>query len=391
MRDYDLAATLESGQAFRWRRVETPAGRVIPRPPSPVGRVTPCAPSSFQTTAGRGLPALPEVCWDGVIGGRWVRLRQTRSGIAAEVAAPVADWRWLENYLQTELDFAAVLKTFPDDAPMRSAVAACRGLRLLRQEPWECLASFILSSTKQIVQIRQIVELLCERYGEPVEGLNAISEARGAKGTVAQAFQPAGSGDFPVASFLEHGTGMSRELADRNVRATSSCCSFPTAARIAALTEADLRDCKMGFRAPYLLGTARAVASGKIDLESLRGLSLVGSSAFTRPGVGRAPNRLKAELQTGDVRGLRLDAARAQLLELPGVGRKIADCVLLFGYGFDAAFPVDVWVMRALQQLYFPKRRASAQRIEKFAATHFGPHAGYAQQYLFHYMRTKSG
>ena len=366
VRDYDLAATLESGQAFRWRRVETPAGRVIPRPPSPVGRVTPCAPSSFQTTAGRGLPALPEVCWDGVIASRWVRLRQTRSGIAAEVAAPVADWRWLENYLQTELDFAAVLKTFPDDAPMRSAVAACRGLRLLRQEPWECLASFILSSTKQIVQIRQIVELLCERFGEPVAGFNAEAQR-----TQRRAEPERVSNSLRLSAF------------------SASLRSFPCAARIAGLTEKDLRDCKMGFRAPYLLGTARAVASGKIDLESLRGLSLVGSSAFTRPGVGRAVNRLKAELQTGDVRGLRLDAARAQLLELPGVGRKIADCVLLFGYGFDGAFPVDVWVMRALQQLYFPKRRASAQRIEKFAATHFGPHAGYAQQYLFHYMRTK--
>ena len=165
--------------------------------------------------------------------------------------------------------------------------------------------------------------------------------------------------------------------------------SFPSAARIASLTEADLRDCKMGFRAPYLLGTARAVASGEINLEALRALPPVRSSAFTRSGVMLAPNRLKAELQTGAACALPVDAARTELLRLPGVGRKIADCVLLFGLGFDGAFPIDVWVRRALQQLYFPKRRASAQRIEKFAATHFGPHAGYAQQYLFHYMRTK--
>ena len=82
-------------------------------------------------------------------------------------------------------------------------------------------------------------------------------------------------------------------------------------------------------------------------------------------------------------------AARAELMTLRGVGGKIADCVLLFGYGFDTAFPVDVWIERALQELYFPKRRASDKRLRKFAATHFGPHAGYAQQYLFHYMRTK--
>lgn len=303
VRDYDLAATLESGQAFRWHRDGD--------------------------------------AWTGVVAGRWVRLRQTRGGIAAEVAAPTADWRWLENFLQTETDFAAVLKTFPDDPPMRAAVAACRGLRLLRQEPWESLASFILSSTKQIVQIRQIVELLCARFGEPVEGNFGLRWQSAAATALSE-----------VAATTKSGVALRWPPQSKIVPR-----SFPTAARIAALTEADLRDCKMGFRAPYLLGTARAVASGKIDLERLRGLPL--------------------------------NAARAELLRLPGVGRKIVDCVLLFGYGCDGAFPIDVWVRRALQQLYFPKRRASARRIEKFAATHFGPHAGYAQQYLFHYMRTK--
>ena len=130
VRDYDLAATLDSGQVFRWRQNGN--------------------------------------SWEGVIGTHWVRLTQTHDGIRAETVAPVADWQWLRDFLQTETDLAAVLKTFPDDEPMRRAVAACRGLRLLRQEPWECLASFILSSTKQIVQIRQIIALLCERFGEPL-------------------------------------------------------------------------------------------------------------------------------------------------------------------------------------------------------------------------------
>jgi N-glycosylase/DNA lyase len=276
VRDYDLAATLTSGQAFRWQQEND--------------------------------------SWVGVIHGRWVRLRATENTIAAETALPQTDWNWLANYLQSEINFAAVLETFPDDEPMRAAVAACRGLRLLRQEPWECLASFILSSTKQIVQIRQIVGLLCERFGEP------LTQPTSASGQTPQ-------------------------------------FSFPSAQRIAALSEADLRACKMGFRAPYLLGTARAVANGEVDLEKLHAMSV--------------------------------DAAQAELLKLPGVGRKIADCVLLFGYGFNSAFPIDVWVVKALQQLYFPKRRASRQRMEKFAATHFGPRAGYAQQYLFHYMRTK--
>jgi N-glycosylase/DNA lyase len=206
-----------------------------------------------------------------------------------------------------------MVRTFPDDEPMRAAVAACRGLRLLRQDPWECLASFILSSSKQIVQIQQIVTLLCDRYGEPL--------------AVAPACPPA--------------------------------FAFPSPARLARATEAELRACKMGFRAPYLLATARLVASGQFDLAR--------------------------------VQSLPLEAARVELMQLPGVGRKIADCVLLFAYGFQAAFPVDVWVLKALRQLYFPRRRVSPPRLHRFAATHFGPRAGYAQQYLFHYMRTKTG
>src|SRR5277367_3918613 len=130
VRDYDLAATLDSGQVFRWQRQND--------------------------------------SWVGVIGKNFVRLTQTREGIFAETVVSQKNWGWLREFLQTEIDLPAVLKTFPDDQPMRAAVAACPGLRLLKQDPWECLASFILSSTKQIVQIRQIIALLCERFGGPI-------------------------------------------------------------------------------------------------------------------------------------------------------------------------------------------------------------------------------
>lgn len=292
VKDYDLSATLDSGQAFRWRQQND--------------------------------------SWVGVIGKHSVRLTQTPGGIRAETAAPVADWHFLRDYLQTEVDLAAVLKTFPDDEPMRAAVAASPGLRLLKQDPWECLASFILSSTKQIVQIRQIIGLLCERFGEPCSSVSA--ERRKLLQADQCGFLPKAA--TPALSF-----------------------AFPTPQRLAACTEAELRDCKMGFRAPSLLAAAREIAGGRFDLERIRPLP-------------------HAE-------------ARAELMKLRGVGGKIADCVLLFAYGFEAAFPVDVWIERALQQLYFPRRRASEPRLRRFAATHFGPHAGYAQQYLFHYIRTK--
>ena len=309
VRDYDLAATLACGQAFRWRERDG--------------------------------------WWPGVIAGRWVRLRQAEGGIEFQLVteasqgeplrsgtgalashslagAPACgsasggacrtnDSRGrLSHYLQTEIDLATVLSSFPDDEPMRNSVAACRGLRLLRQEPWECLASFILSSTKQIVQIQQIVALLCERFG--------------ARRAVPPGHEP--------------------------------MFDFPSVERIAACTEQELRDCKMGFRAPNLLRTAKMIVAGEVDLHRLPSLTV--------------------------------EEARAELLKFPGVGNKIANCALLFAYGFQQAFPVDVWVMKALRELYFPKRRVSEKRIARFTATHFGPNAGYAQQYLFHYMRTRA-
>ncbi len=273
VRDYDLAATLSSGQAFRWR---------------------------FQDKR-----------WVGIIDSRWVALRPEQNQLLAEVAEPVRDWTWLTDYLQLHVNLDQLLQTFPDDPPLKQAVSACHGLRLLRQDSWECLASFILSSTKQIIQIQQVIGNLCACFGEPVK--------------VPERHPPA--------------------------------FAFPTPASLAAASEPELRACKMGFRAKYLLPVAQRVANGQFELESLSGKSL--------------------------------EDARATLLELPGVGRKIADCVLLFAYGFAEAFPVDVWIMRGLRELYFQRRRPTLKKLMRFAETHFGPNAGYAQQYLFHYMRTR--
>ena len=276
VRDYDLEATMTSGQVFGWERL---AGD-----------------------------------WVGVVSGRWVKLRQDEKAIVVRTAEPQREWSWLQEFLQSDVELRRVLATFPENDPhLRAAVAACRGLRLLRQDPWECLASFILSSTKQIVQIRQIVRTLSERYGERVS-------------------LPAGN---PPAF------------------------AFPTAQRIATLTEKELRECKMGFRAPYLLGTAHRIVAGEFVPEALRQLPMA--------------------------------EARSRLTALPGVGEKIADCVLLFGYGFPMAFPVDVWVARALSKFYFRGRRVRPRRLRRFADEHFGPNAGYAQQYLFHHIRTQRG
>lgn len=272
--DYDLASTLNSGQAFRW----------VPYNDG----------------------------WEGVVGNHWVWLQQTSTGIEARTARPVQCWDWLRDYLQIDVDVRSILQSFPKDQPMRAAVRACRGLRLLRQDTWECLASFICSSNKQIVQIRQIIAMLCERYGQPVD---------------------VPSGHPPA-------------------------FAFPTPATLAQCTENELRECRMGFRAPHVRNAAIEVASGRLRLDSL------------------------AELP--------LDSARQALVRLRGVGLKIADCVLLFSGIHPQAFPLDTWIRRALSKLYFPGRRVTDKQLREFAASHFGPWAGYAQQYLFHYTRVIS-
>lgn len=270
MRDYDLDATLGSGQTFRWKKQQ--------------GK------------------------WCGIIGGQNIRLELKPDAILAERFGGNPDEAALREYLQTGTDLEAILKTFPDDPFMQKAIASCRGLRLLRQDPWECLASFILSSTKQIVQIEQIIKSLSENFGGKL---------------------PSPKGD--------------------------SAFAFPGPDRLMECTEKELRQCKMGFRAPYLLATAKIIGAHEFDLEGLKSLPL--------------------------------EEARLRLLTLPGIGPKIADCVLLFAFGFSHAFPIDVWVAKALEKIYFRRRPRKLSSLKTFVEKHFGPHAGYAQQYLFHYMR----
>lgn len=265
---FHLEATLDSGQAFRWRR----------------------------TASG----------WEGMAHALWVRFESVPQGWNV-TSMGAADPVWLRRYLRVDESVEEVTGAFPRDPVLLEAVDRWRGLRLLRQDPWECLASFILSSTKQIVQIRQIVELLCSAYGDPLPGEQGLPK------------------------------------------------TFPGPERVASLSEEQLRACKMGFRAPYLLACARRIAEGRLDLQAVRRMDL--------------------------------DEARAALTSAPGVGPKIADCALLFGWGFEAAFPVDVWVARVLRRFYFKGRDVPMEELRRFARSHFGPRAGYAQQYLFHHIR----
>lgn len=209
------------------------------------------------------------------------------------------------HFFALDHDLPAILESFPQDDYTRDAMAGCRGLRILRQCPWECLATFITSSMKQVAHIRAMSLALRHGYGTPVPG--------------------------------------------------SQVNAYPGAEVLANLDEAALRACGLGFRARGLLGTARAVADGSADLE----------------GFTKMPTAL----------------LREKLCELPGVGRKIANCVILFAYGRLDAVPVDVWIARIANAM---RTRGARQNhvLEKFAVRRFGPYAGYVQQYLFHHART---
>ncbi len=203
-------------------------------------------------------------------------------------------WR---NYFDMDTDYAAITEGFDAGEYFARCVEFGMGIRILRQDRWEALCSFIISQCNNIPRIKKIVETLCRCFGEEI--------------------------DFEGETFY----------------------SFPTAERIAALEAEDLAPLRCGYRAPYIIGAARAIVAGELDLE---------------------------ELAKGDI-----DTAMKGLLSLNGVGAKVANCAVLFGLGHMEAFPIDVWMKRALKE-HFPA---------DFDPKSFGSYAGLAQQYIFHYAR----
>jgi N-glycosylase/DNA lyase len=268
--EFDLRQTLDSGQVFHWSAADAGYLGLIGRKPVHIEQRE---------------------------GALWVR------GPGSELVA---------NYFALDHPLGAIHASFPADPAMRAALEFCRGLRIIRQPAWECVATFITSSMKQVAHIRQMSAAMRARFGDAVE------------------FE---------------GTKL---------------FAFPTPARLSAVSEVALRECGLGYRAKNLLGAARLIASGGVDLDALRTLDD--------------------------------DAARAELCRLPGVGPKVANCVLLFAFERLRAFPIDVWIERVLRETYFKrKRKVTATRLREFCESYFGEYGGYAQQYLFHHARSSRG
>ena len=215
-----------------------------------------------------------------------------------------------KSYFDLETDYRTIKAHIVSvDERLSEAVEAKQGIRILRQEFFETLISFIISQNKQIPHIKQIVHTLSERYGER----------------------------FVLSDGVEGYT-------------------FPTVERLYEVSEEELRECKVGFRAPYIRNAVEKVYNGEISADMLLVMSA--------------------------------DEAREKLMTIKGVGEKVANCVLLFGLGFTDSFPVDVWMKRIMEYMYFGED-TKKDVIEKFAHEKYGKYAGYAQQYLFHYGREK--
>ena len=271
----DLATTLHSGQAFRWRTADD---------------------GSFNCVLGRNL----------------VRLSDVEGGVRIDSAPepPSSLVDSVSAYLRLDDDLPAIQSMLSHDSRVAEGIAVYPGLRLLRQDPWETLASFILSSVSNIPRITRTVELIADTFGDPVSL-----------------------------------GGMTRN-------------TFPSPERIVEAGVESLRDLGCGYRAPYLVGAAKLVSDGGVTLAGLRGQPYA-------------------------------DMQRA-LLTLPGVGEKVADCVMLFALDRLEAFPVDRWIERAITDWYLPTEKLNYAKVRALALERFGPYAGYANHYLF-WQRRKIG
>ena len=280
----DLEASLLGGQAHRWRREDG--------------------------------------WYSGVLWGNLVVTRQQGQTLefASAPDSPESLLQRFREYLRLDDDLPAIYEAITEDANVAAQVERYPGLRVLRQEPWECLVAYICSANSNIETIHLNMERLSNEFGSPLKLPD-----------------PDGTSIEP-STFMRH--------------------SFPAPVDLAEAGEGELRRLKLGFRAPYVHQAAVAVLEGRLDLQHLV----------------RAPY---AE-------------TKAELMALRGIGDKIADCIALMSLEKLEAFPIDVWVRRALADWYFPGQKTPTNRtLLPWAQEYFGRYAGYANQYLFHGRRLR--
>lgn len=227
-------------------------------------------------------------------------------------------WR---TYLDLDKDYGQIKSHLAKkDLIIGEAIKSGQGIRILKQEPWETLISFIISQNNNIPRIKKCIEGLCEMFG------------------------------------CSAGTFRGKEY-----------YTFPEATVLAELTESDLSPIKLGYRAKYIIETAKKVVTDNIDSAKQESIEV------NLPTLG---NLRKADIMTG----------YEYLTSLCGVGPKVANCILLFGLEKYESFPIDVWVRRVMHQLYDIDEK-DLKSMAAYANENFGQYGGIAQQYLFYHIR----
>jgi len=331
-RPLDLAATLSSGQAFRWRRDAAGAWW---------GTVEDSAIALWQA---HGDPHAPLF---------WQTFPETGRR------------KLVERYLALDVDLPALYALWLRSEPrIGPALSAFRGLRILRQPPVECFFAFQCATCNTVVKITRSVRLLAERYGAEL-GVGIATRPRGPEEDRDEppplVSAGAGSGGLNAELAARHHAGIGGVIDDARAGVQYA---FPSLDALARADEALLRADLWGYRAPRVLGLAQALLErGPSWLESLRA----------------APY---AEM-------------KAQLCALHGIGEKVADCICLFCLDMHDAVPVDTHVRQIACELFVPdlRDRSLTPRVyAEIAAAYrdrFGPYAGWAQQYLFHERATR--
>lgn len=231
--------------------------------------------------------------FSGTVRGKKTRIFQTETQVIFKNTSK-EDFEniWLD-YFDFETDYKVICNNFNEDEYLKKAKDEYYGIRILHQEPWEALCSFIISQNNNIPRISGIIKRLCESFGEYL-----------------------GEDSY----------------------------SFPSFERMKNLTVEDLTPLRAGFRAKYIIDAVNKLNSEEISLEKI----------YEMP----------------------IEEARNELMKIKGVGAKVAECTLLYGFKRKEAFPVDVWVRRIMEELYPQGLPECTKNIE-----------GIAQQYLFHWRR----